>query len=316
MTAPEIKRDEQLNIEELEWSGVTWVNVENATDADTEYLGKRFGFHHLDLDDCLSRIQRPKIDVYPKYIFIVLHFPAYRKELRITAPSQVAIFVGQDYLVTLHNGDLKPLTKFFRECQIDEESREENFSQGAAYIVYRIVDRLVDYCLPIINKISESIEETEDNIFADKGVPRAIEEISMIRRDLISFRRIIWPMRAVIGTLESKIRKFSKVDLTIYFDDTVDHIDKIWDGLDEYKEVIEGLHDTHDSMASNRLNNMLRVLTILATIGAVMTVIASFYGMNVILPGERGPLTWVWLFVGMLVVMVGMLYYFRRKRWL
>jgi magnesium transporter len=316
MTAPEIKRDDTLNIEELERDGVTWVNVENPGDAETEYLGERFGFHPLDLDDCLSRIQRPKIDVYKNYIFIVLHFPAYRKELRITAASQVAIFVGPDYLVTLHNGDLKPLTKFFRECQIDEESRQENFSQGAAYILYRIVDRLVDYCLPIINKIAESIEETEDNIFADKGMPRAVEEISMIRRDLISFRRIIWPMRAVIGTLESKIRKFSKMDLTIYFDDTVDHIDKIWDGLDEYKEVIEGLHDTHDSMVSNRLNNMLRVLTILATIGAVMTVIASFYGMNVILPGERGPLTWVWLFLGMLVVMVGMLLYFRRKRWL
>ena len=137
MTAPEIKRDEQLNIEELERDGVTWVNVENPTDADTEYLGERFGFHHLDLDDCLSRIQRPKIDVYQKYLFIVLHFPAYRKELRITTASQVAIFVGPDYLVTLHNGDLKPLTKFFRECQIDEESLAENFSQGAAYIVYR-----------------------------------------------------------------------------------------------------------------------------------------------------------------------------------
>ena len=316
MTAPEIKRDEQLNIVELELDGVTWLNIEHPTDAETEYIGERFGFHPLDLDDCLSRVQRPKIDVYPKYIFIVLHFPAYRKELRITAASQVAIFVGQDFLVTLHNGDLKPLTKFFRECRIDAESLQENFSQGTAYILYRIVDRLVDYCLPIINKISESIEETEDDIFADKGVPHAIEEISMIRRDLISFRRIIWPMRAVIGTLESKIRKFSKVDLSVYFDDTVDHIDKIWDGLDEYKEVIEGLHDTHDSMVSNRLNNMLRVLTILATIGAVMTVIASFYGMNVMLPGERDPLTWVWLFVGMLVVMVGMLYYFRRKRWL
>ncbi len=316
MTVPEVKPYDQLNIEELAWNGVTWLNIEKAGEAETTYLGERYGFHPLDLDDCLSRIQRPKIDAYPGYIFIVLHFPAYRKERRITSPSQVAIFISDDFLVTLHNGDLKPLTKFFRECQIADESREENFSQGSAYLVYRIVDRLVDYCLPIINKIAEAIEVTEDDVFADHAVPRAIEEISMIRRDLISFRRIIWPMRAVIGSLETKIRKFSKMDLSVYFDDTVDHIDKIWDGLDEYKEVIEGLHDTHDSLASNRVNNMLRVLTTLATIGAVMTVIASFYGMNVMLPGERGPLTWVFLFVGMLVVMIGMLYYFRRKRWL
>ena len=123
-------------------------------------------------------------------------------------------------------------------------------------------------------------------------------------------------MRAVLGSLEPKIRRFAKMDLTVYFGDMVDHVDKIWDGLDEYKEVIEGINDTFDSMASNRINEVLKVLTILATIGAVMTVIASFYGMNVILPGMNNPLSWVILLVGMLLLGAGMLFYFRRKNWL
>jgi len=305
-----------LNLETLESQGITWTNIERPTQRETDYLAGRYAFHPLDLDDCLSRIQRSKLDEYPEYLFLVLHFPAYNKSLRVTRASQVSIFVGDGYLVTLHQGDLKPLSKFFRECQIDEEFRQEAFSHGSGNIVYRIIDRLVDYCLPILNKIGDNIEDTEDDIFSRRSSAKSIESISTLRRDLITFRRVIWPLRAVLGSVGAKMRRFSTADLGVYFDDTVDHVDKIWDGLDEYKEVIEGLNDTYDSLSSNRINEMLKVLTILATIGAVITVIASFYGMNVMLPGETHPLSWVALLVVMLVVVLGMLLYFRRKNWL
>jgi magnesium transporter len=312
----EQSQERPLHMEELVWKGITWINIEEPTERETAYLAGRFSFHPLDLDDTLSRIQRSKLDEYPEYLFLVLNFPVYDKQLRVTRASQVSIFIGKDYLVTLHKGDLKPLVKFFRECQLDEEFREEAFSHGSGYIVYRIIDRLVDYCLPILNKIADNIEDTEDDIFARRTSFQAIEGISILRRALITFRRIVWPLRAVMGSVESRIRRFSDIDLSVYFGDTVDHIDKIWDGLDEYKEVIEGINDTFDSMASNRINEVLRVLTILATIGAVMTVIASFYGMNVILPGMSNSFSWVFLLVGMLLLGVGMLFYFRHKNWL
>lgn len=309
-------QEQPLHVEELQWKGITWVNIEAPTERDTEYLAERYSFHPLDLDDTLSRIQRSKIDEYPEYLFLVLNFPAYNKQLRVTRASQVSVFIGEDYVVTVHKGDLKPLVKFFRECQLGEDFREEAFSHGTGYIVYRIIDRLVDYCLPILNKIADNIEDAEDELFARRTSFKAIEDISMLRRDLITFRRIIWPLRAVLGSVESRIRRFSDADLSVYFGDTVDHIDKIWDGLDEYKEVIEGINDTFDSMASNRINEVLRVLTILATIGAIMTVVASFYGMNIILPGMNNPLSWVILLVGMLLLGGFMLFYFRRKNWL
>jgi len=321
MAVPKVKNQErQLNMESVTWGKLTWVNIERPTERETKYLAQHYPFHPLDLDDCLSRIQRPKIDEYKDYLFLVFHFPVFSKEARVTAPSQVSVFIGENYLITLHKGDLKPLVKLFKECQIDEESRQENFSQGPGYLLYRIMDRLVDYCLPIINKIGENIERTEDNIFASSGMPKAIEDISLLRRDVISFRRIIWPMRAVVGSLEPKIRRFTTTDLAVYFGDMTDHIDKIWDALDEYKEVIEGLNATHDSLTSNRVNDILRVLTILATIGTVLTVVASFYGMNVPLPGGSNqggnPYSWIILAVLMLAMMGGMLYYFHRKHWL
>jgi len=319
MAVPEVRREEQLNLESLTWGDLTWVNIEGPTERETEYLAQNYPFHHLDLDDCLSRIQRPKIDEYKDYLFLVLHFPVFNKEARVTTPSQVSVFIGENYLITLHKGELKPLVKLFRECQIDEESQQEYFSQGAVYLLYRIVDRLVDYCLPILNKIGDNIESVEDGIFSDRK-RGTIKEIGILRRDIISLRRIIWPMRAVIGSLEPKIRRFTKMDMSVYFGDMVDHVDKIWDGLDEYKEIIEGLNDTHDSLTSNRVNDVLRMLTILATIGTVLTVIASFYGMNVPLPGGSNPggspLSWIILLVVMLVMMGGMLFYFYRKRWL
>jgi magnesium transporter len=309
-------REKDLRIESITYNDLTWYDIEKPTERETEYLAQNFPFHPLDLDDCLSRIQRPKIDEYRDYLFLVLHFPVFNKETKATTPSQVSVFVGEDYLITLHRGDLKPLVKLFRECQLEEEAQQENFSQGSGYLLYRIIDRLVDYCFPILNRLSENIEKTEDNIFASKGMPRAIEDISTLRRDVIAFRRIIWPVRAVIASLEPRIRRFTKMDLAVYFGDTVDHVDRMWDALDEYKEIIEGLNDTHDSLATNRTNEVMRMLTIIATILLPLTVVASVYGMNIPLPFQESHYSFLFVFFVWVAIVSGMLYFFRRNRWI
>ena len=134
---PEVKAPEpELNVETLTWDEMTWVNIKGPTTRETEYLAEKYGFHPLDLDDCLSRIQRPKIDEYPDYLFMVFHFPVFNQQARVTTPSQVSVFIGRDYLITLHNGDLKPLVKLFRECQLDEEARRENLSGGSGQLLH------------------------------------------------------------------------------------------------------------------------------------------------------------------------------------
>ncbi len=316
MTTPQLRNEEQLNVESLTQSDLTWVNIERPTERETEYLAQNYPFHRLDLDDCLSRIQRPKIDEYKDYLFLVFHFPVFNKEARVTTPSQVSVFIGENYLITLHRGELKPLVKLFRECQIDEESREENFSLGSGYLLYRIIDRLIDSCLPILNKIGDNIEQVEDNVFSD-SVRGAVREISVIRRDIISFRRTVWPMRAVVGSLEPKVRRFTKMDMDVYFGDMVDHVDKIWDALDEYKEIIEGLNSTHDSLATNRTNEVVRTLTVIATILLPITVVASIFGMNIPLgPFRDDPYSPLYVSLICLAIISGMLYFFRRQHWI
>jgi len=313
MAVSQIKKEEQLNMESLSRGDLTWVDIAPPTEKETEYLAQNYPFHPLDLDDTLSRKQRPKIDEYKDYLFFVFHFPIYRKEEQVLTSSQVSVFIGPTYLITLHKGELKPLVKLFKECQIDEESRQEYLSQGPGFLLYRILDRLVDYCLPILDKVGDGIEEVEDVIFSNRK-RGAVREISRLRRDVIAFRRIIWPMRAVIGRLEPKIRRFAKSDLAVYFGDMVDHLDKIWDGLDEYKEIIEGLNDTHDSLATNRTNEVVRILTIIATVMLPVTVVASIYGMNISLPFMNSDYALLYVFLIMLVVIGGILYFLHRIR--
>ena len=315
-TSQEGRKEQALHLESVTWGDLTWLNIEQPTEQEIEYLAQNYPFHPLDLDDCLSRIQRPKIDEYKDYLFLVLHFPVFNREARVTTPSQVSVFIGAKYLITLHKGELKPLVKLFRECQIDEESRQEHFSQGPGYLLYRVLDRLVDYCLPILSKIGGNIDKVEEDIFSEE-MPRAIREISILRRDVISFRRIIWPMRDVVAGLEPRIRHFTRMDLEVYFGDMVDHVDKIWDGLDGYKEIIEGLNDTHDSLATNRTNEIIRMLTIIATILLPITVVASIFGMNIPL-GPFGDSTYSPLYILLicLAIIGGMLYFFRRQHWI
>ncbi len=320
MNAPKVGQEKQLNLEQITWGELTWVNIENPTARETEYLAENYSFHPLDLDDCLSRQQRPKIDEYKDYLFIVCHFPVFDKEARKTNRSQLSVFIGENYLITLHKGELKPLVKLFKECQLDEESQKEYLGPGSVFLLYRIVDRLVDSSFPILAKVFDNIESVEDDIFAD-GRSDMVRELSILRRDVISFRRIIWPMRAVIGSLQNKLRRFvkddaAKQDLEVYFGDMTDHVDKIWDTLDESKEIIEGLNDTYDSLAGNRTNEVMRILTIIGTVLLPLVVVASVYGMNIPLPFQNSSYALLLVFVVTLVIVGGMLLFFRRQRWI
>jgi len=303
---------DKLNLEQITWNGFTWIDVVPPSPREAEYLAAHFPFHPLDLDDTMSRIQRPKIDEYSSYLFFVFNFPRYNKEERALMSSQVSAFIGPDYVVTLHNGELKPLVKLFKECQLDEESRKEYMGHGSAYLLYRILDRLVDYCLPILSKVEDNLESIEDILFKEKAGGEITREISRIRRDIIVFRRIIWPMRSVAASLEPKLRRFTTEDLSVYFGDLVDHLDRIWDDLGMYKEIGEGLSDTTYILSTERTNEVIRLLTVIATIMMPITVVASVYGMNVTLPFQNSDYAFLYVILITLAIIGGMLYFFKR----
>lgn len=305
----------KLNIQIARHGKMTWVNVERPTKDEIEWLRQNFTFHPVHLDDCLSKVQRPKIDEQEDYLFIVLHFPVFNKMARVTVASEVDIFVGADYFVTIHSGDLKPLRRTFQECLSSPERRQGLMGRSTGYLLYQVVDRLVDYCFPILNKIDANIEAVEDTIF-EEDVRQTVQDISEIRRDIINFRRIIKPQIAVIASLEHKKMPFLQEDLEAYFGVIGDHVARIWDILEEFKEVIEGLADTNDSLTSYRLNEVIKILTTISVIILPMTLVTGIYGMNIVLPVQEDPLAFAIIMGIMASIAVGMLFYFRRRKWI
>ncbi|MBI2855256.1 MAG: magnesium transporter CorA family protein [Chloroflexi bacterium] len=305
----------ELNIQTIEHKGLKWVNIEQPSSAEMEFLRQNYPFHPLDLDDCVSRVQLPKLDEYEDYIFLVLHFPIFNEKSRVTVPSQVSIFVGANYLVTVHQGNLRPFTKSFTDCLQSEEVRERFMGHGSGRLLYRILDGLVDYCFPILTAIIRKVDAVEERVFEDSA-RETVRELSMLRRDLISYRRIIRPQIDVLELLEEKEFPFLKVNPDVYFGDLADHTRRIWVELEELKEVLDSLSDSHASLTSHHTNEVMRVLTIIATIMLPLSVLSGLYGMNVRLPLESSRLAFVFVLLMMLGIAGGMLLFFRFRRWI
>jgi len=310
---------QEPRVQSISEGKLTWIYIEKPTEAEGQYLEERFGFHPLEIDDVLSRAQRPKIDEDDDHLFIVMQFPVFDKENRITRPSEVDVFIGEDYVVTVHcSGDLKPLSRFFRECRIRDESRAAYLGRSSGYLLYHIIDRLVNYCFPILNRITENIDDIEDVIFAE-AVPETVRSISLLRRDLISFRRVVRPQIAVLETLEQEDYPFFKEEQEIYFGDIADHVRKIWDGLEDCKEVVDGLAETSNWLTSHRIQEIMRVLTIITVVLAPLTLLSGIFGMNVFLPGgiERGGLLSFGVILGVMgAIGLSVFAYLRHRRWI
>ena len=312
--AAEVVERREPRISELTANGLTWVHVSEPTAVEAAVLAERFGFHDLDIEDVLSKRQRPKIDEYPDYLFVVLHFPFYDKAVQRLNAAELDVFLGQSFLITLPNVELHPATYLFRRCEEDAELREELFAKGSGYLLYHVLDDLFDYCFPILDKISHKLERIEDEMYEGRS-EEVVRDISNAKQEIIAYRKIIKPERATLRVLERHTQRFLPEELELYFDDIVDAAERIWDLLDNYKEVVEGLESTNESVISHRQNDVLRLLTIISVAVLPLTLIASVFGMNVIFPGE-GSREAFWIILGILVATLGgMLAFFRWKRW-
>jgi magnesium transporter len=305
------------NVEQIDAAGLRWVNIGRPGALERAWLEEHFDFHALDLEDVLSRNQRPKIDVYDEYLFIVLHLPVFDRAARRLGTGELDIFVGPDYMVTIPNQPLQPVEYLFERCRSKEEVREQLFSRGSGYLMYRLVDDSFDYCFPMLRKIGNKLDALEDDIFEERA-DEVVRDISNVKQEIINFRKVIRPQRPVLRDLEKVKQRYlaTDLDLEIYFDDIVDAHERIWDMLENYKEVAEALEETNESVISHRLNDSIRVLTSISVVILPLTLIASIMGMNSWVPFE-GDEPGFFLVLGvMAVVLIGLIAYFRRRRWL
>lgn len=294
---------------------VRWLNLERPREADREWLEREFGFHPLAIEDIASRNQRPKLDAYDDYLFIVLHFPVFDKSQDRLLTAELDLFVGPDYLITLPDQNLPPLAAMFERYRQREQVREDVFSNGTGYLLYKIVDTCVDASFPMLRRMGDKLDRLEDDIFEGRSA-EIVRELSNAKQEIINFRRVMRPMRAVLRDLERTKQRYISDEMDIYFDDITDAAERIWDVLENYKEVAEALEDSNESVLSHRLNESLRVLTAFSVAMLPLTLIASIGGMNVRLPGD-GTITEFWAIIAtMVVVLAGVLFFFRRRGYL
>src|SRR5215217_6311049 len=302
---------------ELTAAGLTWIHLDAPTIDRALALAERFGWHPLDVEDVMSKRQRPKVDDYTDegYLFGVLHFPVYDKTIQRLNAAELDVFVGPDYLVTLPNVELLPVTRLFRRCEDDARFCEQLFSKGSGRLLYEVLDDLFDYCFPILDKIGHKLDRVEDDMF-ERRAEDVVRDLSDVKQEIISYRKIIKPERTTLRVLERRVERFLPEELELYFDDIVDAAERIWDLLDNYKEVVEGLESTNESVISHRQNDVLRILTVFSATLLPLTLLASVFGMNVAFPGH-GTTHAFWVIVAVMVAAsAALLGFFRWKRWI
>ncbi len=306
---------DEPRVEIVEAPGLRWINIERPRQIDLAWLQERFEFHALDYEDVISRNQRPKVDEYDGYLFVVLHFPVFDKRVNRLNGAEVDIFVGPDFIITLPNEGLQPLQYLFDRCRTNEDIREDMFSKGAGYLLYKIVDACVDASFPMLRKMGLKLERLEQAIFEEEANREIVRDLSNAKQEIINFRKIVRPQRVALKDLE-RTKRYVTGELDIYFDDINDASERVWDMLENFKEVIEGLENTNEAVLSHRLNDSIRVLTAFSVIMLPLTLIASVLGMNVGVPGE-GSIHAFWItIVVMLSVLTGMVLWFRKRGWL
>jgi len=294
----------------LDKYSVTWLDCAGLTEKETDEVGRLFGFHKLCMEDCSHFPQRPKIDDYKDYFFMVIKEIEYRKEVRA---NQVSIFVGKNYIVTIRE---KPGDLFQHIFERIAEKSPKFEDKSSDYVCYLVIDRVVDGYIPILEVIEDEIEVVEKDILGDVS-KETLKKIFKLKKDLLMLRKIIIPTREMLLYFEREDLPNMNDKTRVYLRDVYDHIITATELIDTYRELTSGTIESYLSTLSNSINSVVKVLTVLASLALVPTLIASIYGMNFeFMPELHWKYGYPFALALMLLTTVIMLTYFKRKKWI
>jgi len=293
---------------------VTWINIDGLHQVEIlERLGECYGLHPLVLEDILNTDQRPKMEDYGEYLFIVLRMLNYNDKSSEIEAEQISLILGTNFVLSFQEkeGDtFNPIRERIRN------SKGRIRRMGADYLSYSLLDSIVDNYFIILEKLGEKIEFLEDELVT-RPTPETLQIIHHLKREMIYLRKAVWPLREVIGSLERGEPPLVKETIRVYLRDVYDHTIQVIDTIETFRDMVSGMLDIYLSSISNRLNAVMKVLTIIATIFMPLTFLAGIYGMNFKYMPE---LEWRWSYPVVWLIMVGigvsMLLYFRKKKWL
>jgi len=294
---------------------VTWVDIQDPTKEDIQYLKKNFKFHPLVLGELIPPGHRPKVERHDNYLFMILYYPFYSKEKRETRSRELDIIVTKQVVITSHYHTILPLKALFDNCNLYQESRQSYMSKGTGYLLFFILSSFWETCLTKLIQIDKKMDEIEREIFEGKE-KEMVHEISYVKTDIINFWRIIEPQGEILDSLVTEGKIFFGKEMAPYFADILGTYSQAWNSLKTYKEIILALEDTNQSLLSTKINEIIRILTVFSVVVLPLTLVASLWGMNVFLPFANSPIGF-WIILGIMTVLTGfMIFYFKKKKWL
>ena len=293
---------------------VSWINVDGLHDISIiEEIGKHFDIHSLILEDILNTNQRPKFEDTEKYIYVVLKMLRFDEQSRTILSEQVSIVLSSNYVISFQEniGDVfEPIRERIRNA------KGRVRKMGSDYLMYTLLDAIVDSYFSILEKLGEKIENMEEELIGDPS-EKTLKQIHNLKREMVYLRKSVWPLRELISSMERSESAFIKETTSVYLRDVYDHTIQVIDTVETFRDMVSGMLDIYLSSISNRMNAVMKVLTIIATIFIPLTFVAGIYGMNFKYMPE---LEWKWGYLSVWIVMViigiCMLIYFRRKKWL
>jgi magnesium transporter len=295
-------------------SGVTWINIDGLRRVDIiEKIGKQFNLHPLTLEDIANTEQRPKMEDFENYIYIVLRMLQYNQQENEIVSEQLSLILGSNWVISFQEkeGDVfDPIRDRLR----NDKGKIRKMS--ADYLVYTLIDAVVDNYFALLEKMGEKIEEIEDQLIANPQ-PVTVQTIHNLKRQSISLRKSVWPLRELVNSLERCESGLIKESMDIYLRDVYDHTIQVIDSIETFRDTLSGMLDIYLSSVSNRMNEVMKVLTMIATIFIPLTLISGIYGMNFSYMPEL-KLAWGYpiVLLSMVMITVGMLFYFKKKKWI
>ena len=316
-----MKNNLNPKIKKIQGEHYFWIDITNPGETEKKFLQDNFHFHPLDAEEVIKENQRSKIDRYPNYLFLILHFPLYNKKTHTINSSEADIFIGPDYIITTHKDEMPLFRKIYDLCQLDTATREKTFGSLPEKLLYEMLDKLYGYCFPMLDHLNIELEELEKQIFL--GEEKAMtEKILYTRRNIIDFRRIIQPHRKVLQKIVDKNNKdiqpglFKIQNGLVNFDNLIDNIKEIWEFLESFKESIEGFQNTNESLISHKLSTTMKILTAISVILMPMSIVVNFFTMSVRVPFQHHPYGFVFVTIISIVVGVTFGLYLRFKKWM
>ena len=304
-------------IETIQYKSLKWLDITNPSEEDYDFLLNDYQFHPLDIEDCRGTTQRPKIDEYDDYYFLILHFPYFDKGNKFIRIREVKIFWGRDYIITLGKAHWV-VKKFFDEVREDLAEGDEDTQEMMAtsdQLLYHILNRLMLETNTLVQRVGAEVDLINYDIF-NRRARSIIEQISETRRNTILLNTTFRPQLRVLHMFESGgIKGFvdpEVLDMEDYWGNILDQYQKMYDSIEDYGELVEGLSHTFDSLLTNRTNEIMRVLTYFNTIMLPLTLVTGFFGMNVGFPFPMGATTFWIILGGLCLLTAGLIFYFRR----